>query len=78
MLDFKEYVNMLTHLFFVLQIQIMLPSTEITSNIIVAHSLTRSSAMSMENLSRVLNAASEEQQAKLRDERNPIPICRCT
>ena len=64
--------------------QIMLPSTEIESNtenlieiesnIIVAHSATRSSsAMSMENLSIVLNAASEgeEQQSILRDEQNP-------
>lgn len=62
----------------------MLPSTEIESNtenpieiesnIIVAHSSTRSSsAMSMENLSIVLNAASEEeeQQSILRDEQNP-------
>jgi len=62
----------------------MLPSTEIESNtenpieiesnIIVAHSATRSSsAMSMENLSIVLNAASEgeEQQSILRDEQNP-------
>ena len=61
----------------------MLPSTEIESNtenpieiesnIIVAHSATRSSsAMSMENLSIVLNAASEgeEQQSILRDEQN--------
>jgi len=62
----------------------MLPSTEIESNtenpieiesnIILAHSSTRSlSAMSMENLSIVLNAASEEeeQQSILRDEQNP-------
>jgi len=56
----------------------MLPNTEnpieIESNIIVAHSSTRSSsAMSMENLSIVLNAASEEeeQQSILRDEQNP-------
>ena len=50
----------------------MLPSTEIESNVIVAHLSTRSSrTMSMENLSIVLNAASEEQQSKLRDERNP-------
>jgi len=62
----------------------MLPSTEIESNtenpieiesnIIVANSSTRSSStMSMENLSIVLNAASEEeqQQSILRDEQNP-------
>ena len=62
----------------------MLPSTEIESNtenpieiesnIIVANSSTRSSStMSMENLSIVLNAASEgeQQQSILRDEQNP-------
>ena len=62
----------------------MLPSTEIESNtenpieiesnIIVANSSTRSSStMSMENLSIVLKAASEEeqQQSILRDEQNP-------